>query len=118
MNAPGAAPPTERREPIHHASTFGYDAPPTCGRREQPKPAAADWRFVTCPACLAVELTSVHLTRMRDSGVVESWPFYCGSRRLGAEGTTDVDAVTCPACRARHARRYLRATATLKGARG
>lgn len=43
-------------EPIHHNTVFGpegYAAPTTCGRTEQPKPAASDWKLVTCPACLA-----------------------------------------------------------------
>lgn len=44
-------------EPIHHATVFGpagYASPTTCGRTEQPKPSASEWRFVTCFACLAL----------------------------------------------------------------
>lgn len=41
-----------QQSPIHHSTTVGYDSATTCGRVEQPKPSAAEWRYVTCPACL------------------------------------------------------------------
>jgi hypothetical protein len=44
----------EQREPIHHATTFGYSTPTTCGKTTQPKPAASEWAYVTCPRCLAL----------------------------------------------------------------
>lgn len=51
--------PVGQQTPIHHATVFGpagYHAATTCGRTEQPKPASAEWRYVTCPKCLARRL--------------------------------------------------------------
>jgi len=38
----------------HYATIFDGRTPVLCGLVERPMPAASEWRYVTCPWCLAI----------------------------------------------------------------
>lgn len=53
MSTPVQAGPAGRVE-IHYATVFDGRTPVLCGVAEGPMPAASEWRYVTCPRCLAI----------------------------------------------------------------
>lgn len=83
----------DQKEPIHHASAFSYDAPTTCGRVEQPKPAALEWHYVTCRRCLALAPEIVHARRDSDVAAL------CGAAPGQGGSTRRSQEVTCALCR-------------------
>jgi hypothetical protein len=88
-----------QREPIHHARIFGFDAPTTCGKVDQPKPAALEWRYVTCPRCLALV---VHARQAPDTTAL------CGAEAGEGQSTARRSEVTCGPCCVEIGRRRLR----------
>jgi hypothetical protein len=54
---------TGQREPVHHATVFGYSTPTTCGKTDQPKPCTNNWRHVTCDRCVGVPLGLMKVER-------------------------------------------------------
>jgi hypothetical protein len=77
---------------IHYSTIFDGKTPAACGAKGTPCPAASEWCYVTCAACLATKPADVHARQNPDAVSLSGLPPDDG------EWTARRSRVTCIGC--------------------